>query len=79
VLHPGVISIGGELGRASEVLLAGVREVVYRQGLPSSTRSLRIVKSQLDERAALVGAAALAADHVLDPGRVDQMLATAAA
>jgi predicted NBD/HSP70 family sugar kinase len=79
VLHPGVISVGGELGRADEVFLAGVREVVYRHGTPASTRRLRIVRSQLGERAALLGAAALAADHVLEPARVDRMLATAIA
>jgi hypothetical protein len=74
-----VISIGGELGRADEVFLAGVREVVYRRAPPASTRSLRIVKSQLGERTALLGAAALAGDHVLEPARVDEMLAIAPA
>ena len=49
MLNPAVIVIGGDLARADEPLLAGVREVVYRRSLPLATGRLRIVPSRLDD------------------------------
>jgi hypothetical protein len=49
--------LGGEIAQSGEVLLATVREAVYRQAHPLTTRSLRISRSQLGRTAGLVGAA----------------------
>ena len=75
LFNPGVIVIGGDLSHAEEHLLAGVREVVYQRSLPLATRSLRIVRSRLDERAGVVGAAVMVIEHVLSPDAVDDALA----
>ena len=75
LFNPGVIVIGGDLSHAEEHLLAGVREVVYQRSLPLATRSLRIVRSRLDERAGVVGAAVMVIEHVLAPDAVDDALA----
>jgi hypothetical protein len=52
-----------------------VREVVYQRAVPLGTRSLRIVRSALDDRAGVIGAAAMVIEHVLAPEAVDRMLA----
>jgi predicted NBD/HSP70 family sugar kinase len=76
--NPGVIVIGGDIAHADEHLLAGVREVVYQRAVPLGTRSLRIVRSALDDRAGVIGAAVMVIEHVLAPDVVDRMLASAA-
>ena len=75
--NPGVIVIGGDIAHADEHLLAGVREVVYQRAVPLGTRSLRIVRSALDDRAGVIGAAVMVIEHVLAPDVVDRMLAQA--
>jgi len=74
LLNPSVIVIGGPLAEAGEGLLAGVREVVYRRSLPLATKHLRIVQTQVRDRAGVVGAAVEVIDHVLDPGHIDTLL-----
>jgi predicted NBD/HSP70 family sugar kinase len=73
--NPGVIVIGGDIAHADEHLLAGVREVVYQRAVPLGTRSLRIVRSVLDDRAGVIGAAVMVIEHVLAPDAVDSMIA----
>jgi predicted NBD/HSP70 family sugar kinase len=75
--NPGVIVIGGDVSHADEHLLAGVREVVYQRAVPLGTRSLRIVRSVLDDRAGVIGAAVMVIEHVLAPEAVDSMIARA--
>ena len=77
--NPGVIVIGGDIAHADEHLLAGVREVVYQRAVPLGTRSLRIVRSALDDRAGVIGAAVMVIEHVLAPDAIDRRLANAAA
>jgi len=74
LLNPRVVVVGGQLARAEEHLIAGIREAVYRRSLPLATRHLQIVTSQLDRRAGLVGLALLLADRIFDPTRVDQLI-----
>ena len=74
MLNPAVIVIGGDLARADEPLLAGVREVVYRRSLPLATGRLRIVTSRLDDEAGVVGAAVMVIESVLAPDAVDAAL-----
>lgn len=74
LLNPSVIVIGGPLAEAGEGLLAGVREVVYRRSLPLATQHLRIVQTQVRDRAGVVGAAVEVIDHVLAPGHIDALL-----
>jgi predicted NBD/HSP70 family sugar kinase len=74
LLNPSVIVIGGPLAEAGDGLLAGVREVVYRRSLPLATQHLRIVRSQVAQRAGVVGAAVEVIDHVLAPEQIDSLL-----
>ena len=72
--NPSVIVIGGDVAEAHEQLLAGVREVVYQRSLPLATRSLRIVRSKLGDRAGVIGAAVTVIDHVMSPEAIDQAI-----
>lgn len=76
LLNPTIIVIGGDLAHAHEQLFAGVREIVYQCSLPLATRHLRIVRSELDDRAGIVGAAVMAIEAVFAPNSVDAHIAS---
>jgi predicted NBD/HSP70 family sugar kinase len=75
LLNPAIIVVGGDLSESDE-LLAGVREVVYQRATAHATRTLRIIRSQLGERAGLVGPAVAVLDAVLAPAAIDAALNT---
>ncbi|WP_447009155.1 ROK family protein [Saccharothrix hoggarensis] len=75
MFNPSLIVVGGTLAMAGEMLLAGVREAIYRRSLPLATESLRIVPSQAGDDAGVLGAAAMVIQHVLSPSVVDRQLA----
>jgi predicted NBD/HSP70 family sugar kinase len=75
--NPRVIVIGGDLGGAHEQLLAGIREVTFQRSLPLATGSLRIVPSELGDRAGVIGAAVLVIEHVLAPDVIDRAIGRA--
>jgi predicted NBD/HSP70 family sugar kinase len=75
LVNPAAIVIGGDLAHAHEQLFAGVREIVYQRSLPLATQHLRIVRSELDDRSGIVGAAVMAVEHVLAPEAVDAVIA----
>ncbi len=72
--NPGAIVIGGDLAEAHQQLLAGVREVAFGRSLPMATRALRMVCSQLGDRAGVIGAAIMVIEHVLAPDTVDRVI-----
>ncbi len=71
LLNPSVIVIGGVLADAGEHLVAGIREVVYRRSLPLATQHLRIVTARTGADAGVLGASAMAVDHVLSPAAIE--------
>ncbi|MGH2556192.1 MAG: ROK family protein, partial [Actinomycetota bacterium] len=73
--NPAAIVIGGDVADADQLLLAGVREVVYQRSLPLATQHLKIVQSALGDRAGIRGAAAVVIEHVLSADAVNQTLA----
>ena len=75
LLNPRVIVVGGDMAHADHLLLAGIREVIYQRSLPLATRHLRIVRSPLDDRAGLIGAAIMAIENVLAPEAVEAAVA----
>jgi hypothetical protein len=58
------VVLTGALAHSGEIVLAAVREAIYRRAHPLVTRDLRIARSQLAGSAELVGAASLAADEL---------------
>jgi predicted NBD/HSP70 family sugar kinase len=72
MFNPAVIVISGGLGAAGEMILAGVREAIYRRSLPLATGRLRIVPSRAGDLAGARGAAVMVMQHALSaagPGR----------
>lgn len=74
ILNPAVIVIGGDMAHAGEALLAGIREVIYQRSTPLATRAIRIVRSTLDDRAGVTGAAVMVIEEILQPEAVDRAL-----
>jgi predicted NBD/HSP70 family sugar kinase len=74
LLNPSLIVVGGVVAESGEHLLAGIREVVYRRSLPLATQHLRIVTTRTKGRAGVLGASAMAAEHVLSPAAIDASL-----
>lgn len=66
LLNPALIVLGGSVAQTGDILLAAVREAVYRQSHPVVTRDLRIVRSQMGGSAGLVGAAQVVAEALFD-------------
>ncbi len=73
LLNPAVMVLGGDLARAEEYLLPGIREVVYQRSNALATRQLQIVASALGGRASVLGSAVMVLDEVLSPSSVDAM------
>ncbi|MFI2712900.1 ROK family transcriptional regulator [Micromonospora sp. NPDC018662] len=66
-VNPAIVIIGGAAPGIGPVLLAEIRGVVYRRSTPLATGSMPIVLSDLDDRAALIGAARLISDQTFTP------------
>lgn len=66
LLNPSLIVLGGKVAETGDILLAAVREAVYRQAHPVVTRDLRILRSQMGGSAGLVGAAQVVAASLFD-------------
>ena len=71
LINPSVVVIGGQVAGAGAHLLAGIRESVYPRTLPLATEHLRIVTTRAGGEAAVLGASALAIEHVLSPDVVE--------
>ncbi|MEJ2853075.1 MULTISPECIES: ROK family transcriptional regulator [unclassified Saccharothrix] len=74
MFNPSLVVVGGLVAQAGEMLLAGVRESVYRRSLPLATENLRIVASKAGPEAGVLGAAAMVAKHALSPEVLDVQL-----
>jgi len=64
LLNPALIVLGGSAAQSGDILLAAVREGVYRQSHPLATRDLRIVRSRMGASSGLVGAAHVVAEEL---------------
>jgi predicted NBD/HSP70 family sugar kinase len=74
MFNPALIVISGSLAQAGELLLAGIRESIYRRSLPLATENLRIVHSKTGDQAGIIGAATMVVQQILEPSTVDRLL-----
>jgi glucokinase-like ROK family protein len=72
--NPSLIVIGGGVAGAGDLLLATIRETVYRRSLPLATRELVVKRSELGDLAGVVGAAAIVTDELFRPSHLTQWL-----
>ena len=68
--NPSWVVLGGKVTRASDIVLAQIRETVQRRSLPLATRRLRIEPTTLGDTASLTGAVHLVLDELFAPGRL---------
>jgi glucokinase-like ROK family protein len=62
--NPSLIVIGGGVANSPDLLLASIRETVYRRSLPLATRELLIQRSSLGGLAGVIGASAMVVDQL---------------
>ncbi|HEU5431505.1 MAG TPA: ROK family transcriptional regulator, partial [Thermomicrobiales bacterium] len=74
LFNPSLIVIGGGVAGAGDLLMSGIREVVYGRSLPLATRDLLIQQSSLGGRAGVIGAAAMALDELFAYERLSRWL-----
>lgn len=72
--NPSLILLGGGVAASGDLLLASVRETVYRRSLPLATRDLRILRSTLVPDSALPGAAHMVLDELFSRQRLGRWL-----
>ena len=72
--NPSLIVVGGGVADAGDLLLATIRETVYRRSLPLATRELVVKRSALGNRAGVVGAAAIVTDELFRASHLTQWL-----
>ncbi len=72
--NPSLIVVGGGVAGAGDLLLAAIRETVYRRSLPLATRELVVTRSALGDMAGVVGAAAIVTDELFRPSHLTQWL-----
>jgi glucokinase-like ROK family protein len=72
--NPSMIVLGGGVVRGGDLILATVREGVYRRSLPLATRDLVVKRTTLDGIGGSVGAAAMVLDELFAPHRLGEWL-----
>jgi glucokinase-like ROK family protein len=57
--NPSLVAVGGGVANIGDLLLAAIRESIYRRSTPLATRDLVVTKSVLGTEAGITGAAAM--------------------
>lgn len=65
--NPSLILIGGGVAGVGDLLLASIRQAIYRRSLPLATRNLRVVRSAIHRNIGLGGAASVVLDELFAP------------
>jgi glucokinase-like ROK family protein len=74
--NPSLLLLGGGVTASGDLLLATIRESVYRRSLPLATRDLRMSRSPLDDRAGMMGASFMVTDELFARERLSDWIAT---
>jgi glucokinase-like ROK family protein len=72
--NPSLIVIGGGVANSPDLLLAAIRETVYRRSLPLATRELLIQRSSLGGLAGVIGASSMVADQLFSRDAIARWL-----
>ena len=74
LLNPNALVIAGDMAKAYDILVAGLRETVYGNATALATRELQILPSTHYDQSGVIGCAAMILDSVLSVGAVDAAL-----
>ncbi len=72
--NPSLIVIGGGVANSPDLLLAAIRETVYRRSLPLATRELLIQRSSLGGLAGVIGASSMVVDQLFSRDAIARWL-----
>jgi glucokinase-like ROK family protein len=64
MFNPSLIVVAGGVARSGDLLLAAIRETVYRRSLPLATRDLQVRASSLGSLAGVIGASSMVVDQL---------------
>jgi hypothetical protein len=64
-MNPSLVVVGGGVAQAGEILLAAMREALYRHSRSVATEDLSIVLAEMGKTASLVGGALAVVDQLL--------------
>ena len=73
--NPSLIVVGGGVANSPDVLLAAIRDTVFRRSLPLATRDLLIQRSSLGGLAGVIGAASMVVDELFSREAIGTWLA----
>ena len=62
--NPSLVVVGGGVAQAGEVLLAAIRDAIYRRSRSLATQNVQVVRAELGKTATLVGASLAVADEL---------------
>jgi len=71
LLNPDALVIAGDMAKAYDILVAGLRETVYGNSTAVATRELQILPSTHGDQSGVIGSAAMILDHVLSAEAID--------
>jgi predicted NBD/HSP70 family sugar kinase len=74
IINPRLIVVGGTLAQGGELLLSGIRELVYQRCLPLATRELQITLARSKDDSALLGAAHMVLEDLFSAPKVDTLI-----
>ena len=74
LLNPEALVIAGDMAKAYDILVAGLRETVYGNATALATRELQILPSTHGDQSGVIGSAAMILDNVLSASAVDAAL-----
>ncbi len=72
--NPSLIAVGGGVANAPDLLLAAIRETVYRRSLPLATRDLVVRRSSLGGLAGVIGASAMVVEQLFSRDAIGRWL-----
>jgi predicted NBD/HSP70 family sugar kinase len=71
LLNPGVLIIGGDMAKAYDVLVAGLRETLYGNATALATRVLQVVPSSYGDQSGVLGSATMVLNKILSADVID--------
>lgn len=74
LLNPEALVIAGDMAKAYDILVAGLRETVYGNATALATRGLQILPSTHGDQSGVIGCAAMILDHILSAEAIDAAL-----
>ena len=74
LLNPEALVIAGDMAKAYDILVAGLRETLYGNATAVATRELQILPSTHSDRSGVIGCATMILDHILSAEAIDAVL-----